>query len=130
MCFVFRHVIPCEVDVGNFARSFDVVCYFAGSISRVRKVVSTTTHVMENDEPVVEVTIGPREMQESMQRTTRTTTTSSSRTSNRSEHDTSVDYTYEQDAKAPRSPNGYLIDENRTTVTQSTRGESKSAFFV
>eukprot|EP00795_Rhopilema_esculentum_P012858 gene12858-3604_t len=92
-----------------------------GSITRVRKVVSTTTHVMENDEPVVEVTIGPREMQESMQRTTRTTTTSTSRTSNRSEHDTSTDYTYEQDAKAPRSPNGYLIDESRTSVTQSTR---------
>ena len=76
--------------------------------------------MMENDEPFVEVTISPLEMRESAQRSTRTTTTTTtSRTTNRSEHETSADYS---DVRSPRSPNGYLVEENTTRI-QSTRGE-------
>lgn len=69
---------------------------------------------MENDEPVVEVTISPMEMQREMSTKTITTT----KTTNRSEkHDTSVD----RDVISPRSPNGYLVEE--TITTTSSRGE-------
>ena len=81
-------------------------------MTRVKKVISSTTHVMENDEPVVEVTISPMEMLEKSTRTTTTTTTS--RTSNRTEHETS-------DVRSPRSPNGYLVEES-TRRTQTTQG--------
>ena len=95
-------------------------CFLLGSVTRVKKVVSTTTHVMENDEPVVEVTISPMEMRESLQRNTRTTTTTTtSRTSNRSEHETSADFS---DVRSPRSPNGYLVEESTRRV-KTTAGE-------
>jgi len=100
-----------------------------GSVTRVKKVVSTTTHVMENDEPVVEVTISPMEMRESLQRNTRTTTTTTtSRTSNRSEHEMSADFS---DVRSPRSPNGYLVEEStrrvKTTADEYTDGREESS---
>ena len=89
---------------------------FTGSVTRVKKVISSTTHVMENDEPVVEVTISPMEMQREMSKKTTTIT----KTTNRSEkHDTSVD----RDVRSPRSPNGYLVEETTTTTTTSSRGQ-------
>ncbi len=91
-------------------------------MTKVRKVVSTTTHMMENDEPVVEVTISPFEMRENKQ-TTRTTTT---KTTSRTTHDSSLDESVlEREPRSPRSPNGYLIEEEVTTTSQTSTGKGR-----
>jgi len=90
-----------------------------GSVTKIRKVVSTTTHMMDNDEPVVEVTISPFEMRESKQ-TTRTTTTKTTKT----DQDSSItDNSLEREPRSPRSPNGYLIEESVTTTSKTSGGK-------
>ena len=90
---------------------------FSGSTAKVKKVVSTTTHIMDNEEPVVEVTISPMEMERRAQ-TTSTTNRTTSRTTSRSERDTSTEYS---DIRSPRSPNGYLVDESTARI-ETSRG--------
>ncbi len=84
---------------------------------------------MENEEPVVEVTISPFEMRESKQ-TTRTMTTKTSKTS-KTEHDSSVDeYSFDREPRSPRSPNGYLIEESITTTSQTSAGKGNFVFSI
>eukprot|EP00794_Sanderia_malayensis_P016933 gene16933-18640_t len=79
--------------------------------SKVR-IVSTTTHVMEKDEPVVEVTICPYDFIETSRSTTKKTT---SRTSSSSLEEPSID----RGSRSTKSPNGYFIEEEVTETSQA-----------